>query len=146
MIIGFTGTREGLTTEQEGVLDTWANLGDFGEENHHGDCVGADELFDYFARRYGGTVVIHPPSDPKLRAYCDKTDYGWDDGDQITVLEPKPYLDRNRDIVDACDKLVACPKDFYSGPRAGGTWYTIKYAWKQAKPVVIIWPDGGYDT
>lgn len=29
----------------------------------------------------------------------------------ITVRRPKPYLDRNRDIVDETDQLVAAPGD-----------------------------------
>lgn len=143
MIVGFTGTREGLTRQQDNVLDEMANLGEFGGENHHGDCVGADEEFDYFARRYSGSVVIHPPEDDRLRAFCHLKDYGWGNGDwdNVTVLEPKPYLERNRDIVDGCDRLIACPKE-PKGYASGGTGYTIDYAVKVGKPVTIIWPDG----
>jgi hypothetical protein len=151
-VIGFTGTREGLTRAQDDVLDEWANLGEFGDVNHHGDCVGADAEFDYFARRYGGRVVIHPPTDPKLRAFCYEKDYGW--ADDVTLLPEKPYLERNRDIVDACDLLIACPKqertsalggdmaDTHLALAPGGTWDTIRYAQKVGKPVSIIWPDG----
>jgi hypothetical protein len=157
MIVGFTGTREGLTDRQDATLDMLANAGEFGGENHHGDCVGADEEFDYFARRYSGSVVIHPPTDDRLRAFCHLKEYGWDDLESVKVLEEKPYLERNRDIADACELLIAIPKqqrlsgfgddmsDTHLALAPGGTWYTIRYALKRGKPVMIIWPDGSID-
>lgn len=44
---------------------------------------------------------------------------------------------RNRYMVDACDLLIAV----YNGKTTGGTAYTVQYAIKQGKEVVIINPD-----
>jgi len=55
-------------------------------------------------------------------------------------MSAKPYHDRNRDIVDACDVLIATP----DGPqrRHSGTWYTIDYARANRVAVVVCLPDG----
>lgn len=128
--VGFTGTRYGMTDAQkaavasllERVAPRWC---------HHGDCLGADADFHYLAKRAGAAVMIHPPSDPKLRARLVGDD----------IAEEKPYLDRNRDIVNASTILVATPKE--STPQGkGGTWFTIGYARLQGKRVTIVWPDG----
>lgn len=130
-IYGFTGTREGMTEDQKAtvmaLLDDPAVV-----EVHHGDCVGADNDFDAIARRQRVGRVIHPPSDNRLRAYCTS---------EIAPMPEKPYLDRNRDIVDACTALIATPKE-YTPQGKGGTWYTVGYARLQGKKVVIVWPDG----
>jgi hypothetical protein len=129
-VAGFTGTREGMTVDQavtvEGLLSDWNVV-----EVHHGDCVGADADFDRIARQKGAVVIVHPPEDPKLRAYC------------TTAVEypERPYLARNRDIVDCSELLIATPKET-TGATKGGTWYTVKYARKQGRGVVIVWPDG----
>lgn len=130
-ILGFTGTREGMTEAQKTTVQ--ALLADPSVvEVHHGDCLGADNDLDALARRQRVGRVIHPPSDPKLRAWCCS---------EIALMPEKPYLDRNRDIVDACDTLIATPKE--STPQGrGGTWYTVGYARLQGKRLVIIWPDG----
>lgn len=56
------------------------------------------------------------------------------------VLEPKPYLVRNKDIVNASEGMLAAPR----GPEElrSGTWSTIRYARKCRKKVLIMWPDG----
>ena len=56
--------------------------------------------------------------------------------------EPRQYHERNRNIVDATDILVATPKENKGDIYRGGTWYTINYAVSKGKPVYIIWPDG----
>jgi len=129
--IGFTGTRDGLTWHQQSTLDEILQLR--GSVFHHGDCVGADSDAHDVAWRYDKRIVIHPPSDDRLRAHR-LTDHG-------EYREPKPYLDRNRDIVDESDLLIACPRET-SEQAKGGTWYTVRYARNQGKPVTIVWPDG----
>lgn len=56
------------------------------------------------------------------------------------MLPVKKPLDRNRDIVEAAEVLIACP----DGPerQRSGTWATIRHALRVGKPVVIVWPDG----
>lgn len=100
-------------------------------EVHHGDCVGADDDFNRLARQHHLVVIVHPPDDPKLRAYCT-TD---------VVYPERPYLARNRDIVDCSDTLIATPQET-TGATKGGTWYTVKYARKNNRRVIIVWPDG----
>lgn len=134
-VVGFTGTRHGMAAQQqEAVRRLVSHTYD---EAHHGDCVGSDEMFHDIATDAGIRTVIHPPSLSGLRAWCE--------GDE--VLAAKPYLDRNRDIVDACDLLVATPAEPEEQSR-GGTWYTIRYARTLGKPVVIVWPNGeiSYDS
>jgi len=135
VIVGFTGTREGMTGEQEGTVSQLIN--DLGTTQfHHGDCEGADlQAAMIAADDWGIKLVVHPPENDKLRAWC-----------YADVLhDPKPYLDRNRDIVDACDVLLAAPKGYEEELRSG-TWATIRYAQKVGKPVKIIWPNGSVLT
>jgi hypothetical protein len=98
--VGFTGTSRGMTEAQRGAAAALRELGDVAEA-HHGDCVGADAEFHALCQNLGIPVVIHPPSDPKKRAHCQ--------GGQ--VLPERPYLDRNRAIVDAGDVLLAAPAE-----------------------------------
>ena len=129
--VGFTGTRDGMTNSQwQEVLGCLGDLrpGTF----HHGDCEGADAQAHDLARDLGWRIVVHPPSDDRLRAYCK--------GDEFR--EPKPYLDRNRDIADETALLIAAPATAVRVP-GSGTWFTIGYAQRQGKPVRIAMPAAG---
>ena len=127
MKIGFTGTQRGMTPAQQYEV---AHLLTAEDELHHGDCVGADEQVHGLALILSIPIIRHLPWDEKKRAFCKG-------GKEV---EPKPYLKRNRDIVDATDVLVAAP----SGPEVlrSGTWSTVRYALKQKKPVFVVMPDG----
>ena len=59
-------------------------------------------------------IVCHPPEKDEYRAFFDMND---------ETRDPKPYLDRNRDIVTASDLLIVVPKET-SPELIGGTWYT----------------------
>lgn len=139
MKIGFTGSREGTRSrEQHEALARWlaAHLAvNPASEFHHGCCVGADAeataLADVSKPRpaiHGHRSTLAGMEDAEAVAACD------------VLYREKPPLDRNRDIVNACDVLLACPK----GPEEmrSGTWATIRYAFKRRKPTVIFWPDG----
>ena len=93
-------------------------------EFHHGGCKGADTEASRIAATLGIHVVCHPPIDKKAIGdyYADK------------VLPEKEYLDRNRDIVDCTDCLIATPKENFEVVRSG-SWYTVRYARKQNKNV-----------
>lgn len=128
--VGFTGTREQPTQEQRHalwkVLD-WLEI----DELHHGDCVGADSMAHFtVASMRGPKIVIHPPLDPRLRAFCP-------DGER---REPDEYLVRNRAIVDETSVLVAVVQG-KERPRSG-TWSTVRYARSLIRPVLVIWSDG----
>lgn len=126
--LGFTGTRQGMTVAQERQVRDWI-VGEL--ELHHGDCVGSDAEAHRAAIDLGLRVVVHPPYDDKLRAFCSGAD---------EVREPLPYLVRNRNIVDETDILIATPE----GPEKlrSGTWATIRHAQRQGKPQFIVMPDG----
>lgn len=128
MRLGFTGTREGMARWQtQFVFDEMMYLVPI--EAHHGMCIGADAEFHDMLGYSHATVHGHPPTDTSkmVHCYCD------------VLHPPKPYLDRNRDIVDATEWLIAAPK----GPEgSGGTWYTVRYARRLGRPVSIIMPDG----
>lgn len=144
--IGMTGTRDGMTPPQLGAfLKTLTKLCDLDPainiKFHHGDCVGADAqghyLFQVLAKARGldnEKILIHPPTDESLRAFCKA------DIDHM-VLQPKSHLARNREIVDDCNVLIACPRELEHQSR-GGTWYTYDYAVKKNKKVYLILPNG----
>lgn len=129
---GFTGTRKGMTKFQIQCLEYL--LRDLRiEELHHGDCVGADEEADVAARGSGVPRVIHPPQEQSQQAYCQTTE------GKIQVRNRKPYLERNHDIVDETDILIAAPGSTNEALRSG-TWATVRYARKQGKRIIILYP------
>jgi hypothetical protein len=132
--IGFTGTQFGMTNRQKkSFIRLLLSQKIIPTEFHHGDCIGADEQ----ANKIVGIIpkiVIHPPSFDAKRAFCFSRD----------VRSPKPYIERNHDIVDETDVLIACPRTKEEELRSG-TWATIRYARKTGKPIWYIWPDGLID-
>jgi hypothetical protein len=84
------------------------------------------------ARALWFKVFVHPPDDDTRRAYCGVH--------PARLAAPKPYLMRNKDIVDQTSILVAAPK----GPeeKRSGTWATVRYARKLGRPIYICYPDG----
>lgn len=132
MIVGFTGTQRGMTEKQKDrFCDKLSELGV--TEFHHGDCVGADEQADNIVRTMGGIrIVIHPPDNDAKRAFCSQRG-------PTKVCEPKPYLERNHDIVDAAETMIATPGETQEQLRSG-TWATIRYSRKTKKPGWILTP------
>lgn len=132
--MGFTGTRGGMTNRQKkAFMILLENLDP--TEFHHGDCIGADANAHLIADAHAVPIIIHPPEDSKQRAYCLANT------PRIMILNPKPYLERNHDIVDQTDYLVATPRETKEELRSG-TWATIRYARKVNKQVIIIYTDG----
>ena len=133
MKIGFTGTRHGMANEQKKSLhlllkNTLKKVTEF----HHGDCIGSDADAHKIIKTniLTNKIVIHPPSYNKFRANCK--------GD--VALQPLPYIERNHNIVDETDVLVATPDT--PEKLHSGTWATIRYARKQHKDIYIIRPSG----
>lgn len=149
--VGFTGTRQGMTTSQwQTVEDLMTELfkgkqGTFAHnglvEWHDGDCVGADdqahgvaEKLQAEARRWGETIDLygHP---------CNLNNYrAWNDFD--FTAEVKAPLVRNRDIVNESDVMIAAPKEYENVDRGSGTWATIRYAWRRGVKTWLVWPNG----
>lgn len=133
--IGFSGSRFGLSDMQKNILRHV--VGDKCGEFHHGLCVGGDADAHDIVREFKDfwKIIGHPPANSSLRAnrICDE-------------LRPeKPYLMRNKDIVDETAFLIGMPKQ--QSPETGGTWYTINYCRKQLvlhpeKAGMIILRDG----
>lgn len=136
--VGFTGTRRGVTAPQKEALEVLLGRVLPMDEFHHGDCVGADSDAHAIVRslRPRVAVVVHPPSDGKLRAWCEGH----------VMRDPKPYRVRNQNIVDGTTTLVAAPALGSSEtpfvPHRGGTWMTIRKALIKGREVRVVWPDG----
>lgn len=134
--IGFTGTRKGMTAPQrvvvEFILKFYSGVGCL----HHGDCMGADAEAHRIAQNFDLRVFLHPPDNNSARAFCKNATY---------VGDPKPYLERNHDIVDYSVMLVAAPATTDEVKRSG-TWATIRYALKEGKDVAIVDPEGRLRT
>lgn len=129
MIVGFTGTRTGMSpTQLQHVEQLLIELE--AKELHHGDCIGADCECHAIALRLGILVVLHPPNIDVARAFCD----GW-----VCTLPPLSYLERNRAIVDACEEVIAAPRTHTMEQRSG-TWSTVRYARSQGKRVYVMRP------
>ena len=100
-------------------------------EFHHGDCFGSDEESHEIAFSLKIWTVVWAPIKKDFRSFREGDD----------IKKPQSYLARNRSIVDSCDLLLATPAEYVEQDR-GGTWYTVRYAFKQNKPAIIILPDG----
>ena len=135
MIVGFTGTRDGLTDAQRATLGVVLAFDIEPTVFHHGSCQGADVEAAQIVRYIHETcqIVCHPGPDGDNH----RRDSGVDD----EVLPPKTHFARNRDIVNACEILLVCPKVMAMLPY-GGTSYTFRYATKTGKRTIVIWPDG----
>lgn len=133
MIIGITGTRSldqmmrkdhRLRLLRHYLIMNRTTL----TELHHGDCVGVDEYAAHAATVTGICTVAHPPIDTKYRAHHKS----------VHIIAPREYLERNHDIVDACDFLLALPKDPDKEVVRSGTWATIRYARSINKETFIL--------
>lgn len=131
-IYGFTGTQHGMAPRQ---LKAVRQLLYHMEKIHLGDCIGADAQTYHEAKRLGVFTIGHPPEDGSRRAFCDYD----------VEFPPKPYLERNKNIVIAgVNGLIAAPKDFVepTNKRGQGTWTTVGYARRARRHIWIVRPDG----
>ncbi len=133
MKVGFTGTRQGATYEQlnwlYGFIEQIPEL-----EFHHGACLGADQAAACSVADYhGATLIAHPC---KLVNFKSRRALGVSG----KILPEKDPLERNKDIVDATELLIAFP----SGPEElrSGTWSTVRFARKLGRPIIIVWTSG----
>lgn len=132
MKIGFTGTQKGMTSSQYNTVRTILDSVPV-EECAHGDCIGADAQFNRLCIEFDFPIIVHPPINPSKRAFCAAKN--------LHHRSKKPYLERNKNIVNECDLLIACPKTSKEETRSG-TWSTVRYAKKMKKRVVIVYPSG----
>ena len=133
MKIGFTGTRKGMSIMQlKGIFTILAEI-DSMEEIHHGGCVGSDSTFHLsIPHKFVQNIIVHPGDEKQFKRFNKIGKW--------KTLQPKPYLQRNKDIVDNCELLIACPKG--KEVVRSGTWATIRYARKIKRKILIIARDG----
>lgn len=137
--VGISGTREGFKTVSQKhafyrIFHVLTNQ--YGLEVHHGDCIGVDEAVHNYCDKLSYTIIVHPPVNPKNRAFC-KPAFG-------SIRDPLPYLERNKFIVDETSVLLAAPKGMVPDIRSG-TWHAIRHAREKGKSIYVIKPNGEVD-
>ena len=138
IVLGFTGTRNGMTDAQRAEVTRQLKRIQ-PDEVVHGDCVGADDDFDWICEQLGipgDHRHIRPCTFENMRARCDERR-----GAKV-VAEPKPPMQRNRDIVADADVILATPPNDVPIRRGSGTWATIKFGQRKGIEVVVVAPDG----
>lgn len=134
LILGFSGTQKGMSEYQVDFFRNYFKIMqiiyDDALELDHGDCIGADAQMHALGRENNLWIAGHPPINNSKRAFC-KTDISF---------PAKPYLDRNKNIVDRSHKMLFAPE----GPEKlrSGTWSTVRYARKQEKSYILVYPSG----
>lgn len=134
MILAFTGSRRGMTAPQQDAFLDYLRKS-HPRVLHHGDAIGADADAHEIAAAQGVEIHVHPGPDVTQRSFC----HGG------VVHPPKAFMDRNRDIVNASDRLVAAPATPEHETKGSGTWRTVRYARSLGRSITIIWPDGSVD-
>jgi hypothetical protein len=131
MKLGFTGTKDGMTAIQKQIVERLIKSAK-PEESHMGDCIGADTDFYYLIKAIlpNCKTIGHIPEKDKTRSFL-KYDIETD---------PRPYLVRDKDIVDASDIMIGTPKG--AEILRSGTWATLRYSKKQGKRTIIVYPNG----
>ena len=136
MILGFTGTRQGLSELQ--IFEVWKFFHVYNQPHGeielalHGGCLGADAEFHNICNEIGIPIQIYPG-----HSVHNPTDFSMQADLSTSIVHPSEnYFARNRKIVEKCDHLIACP---LSTNGRGGTWYTIKYAKRHLVPYTILW-------
>jgi hypothetical protein len=141
--IGFTGTRKGINEIQKNEIKKYLKYYIENSCNiiaRHGDCIGADTDFHNIcielSKDYPNkiNIYIHPPINKKYRAY-NNLDNNYNN---IFILPEKEYLERNKDIVNNSDILLAAPEDKNIESTRSGTWFTIRYAKKYNKKIKLF--------
>lgn len=161
MIVGFTGTRNGMTDAQRRrVLEIVQTLHGLGYMRYiHGGCMGAD--FDFHeivtANPYRAEVRVYPSNywktyPPQVRTALGgkkPTDAAvqtaWYSLGATFVAAPAPPLDRNclmmRYTAECGGVVIATPKSFEEEQRSG-TWHAVRRVRALKAKLHIVWPDG----
>ena len=137
MIIGFTGTREGMTLAQKEVVAYLLRnieMKSFIDHVSHGDCIGADADFDEIASKMNIVRWAYPSNISSMRAHTE-------DRGAILAIEPRPPLERNVMISVGAKYLIACTKSPDEQVRSG-TWHAVRCARKNKTTIYIVFPDG----
>ena len=135
--ISMTGTRRINTLTRQQLTNFKELMKEYRDKGYthlnHGDCVGADAVAHEIAIELGLKVIVHPPTNPKSRAYCN--------GDNVTILDAREYKVRNQTLVNNGDILLALPHSNQEYNRSG-TWHSVRQARRTKLPIIICYPDG----
>lgn len=139
----FTGTSLGMTRQQKLTLRalltalpiTVLHHGcDIGRNEH----TGADVSADIIARKAGIRTEGHPAEGKPRSAPGKKRPR------PAHMYPARPPLIRNKIMVTMSDIVIATPYHDHE-IRRSGTWMTVRFARKEYRPIIIIWPDGTID-
>ena len=138
VVLGFTGRADGMSEPQrvgvrvilEEFISFYPNRQPVGL---HGDALGADKDFYDICEELGIPSWCRPCSGAN-RAHT---------GSKVVAEVTTPMV-RNRAIVAESHLLIATPPtpEFI---KHSGSWATLKYMVKAAKPVFLVKPDGESD-
>lgn len=138
LTIGFTGNRYGLKTEQKyeinlilnNYLDLYDNI-----IFSHGDSIGSDTEFHKICLHYkytrlnkNITIRIFPSNNHILRAFNNAD----------ILMEEKPNLVRNQNIIKNSSILIACPIDKNKEEIKSETWSIIRQAKRNNLTIHIL--------
>ena len=129
MKVGFTGTQKGMSEQQKKqLIEILTVVLEPVTEFHHGDCIGADADAHEIVLKLKMPVVVHPPINKSKRAFFSQA--------AKAIWPERDYLERNHEIVDECDILIAAP--YGKEVLRSGTWATVRYAKKKHKDMIIF--------
>jgi hypothetical protein len=137
-VLGFTGTRQGMTAAQKRVVAEVVHALVLEHRRTpllsalHGDCVGADADFDAICRAAGLWIDCRPSTWGSTRANTNAN----------AIAVPMRPMARNRLIVADATQMIACPPNFEEIKSGSGTWATTRFTRQAEKPLLIVFPDG----
>ena len=147
MKIGFAGNQKEMTKNQK---DTFLRIMRKFKHNyrdidfHMGNAPGCDS--DAYRIIIDNELV----SQLTFYPYRDHGDPSFEPDDErelarkeirLALVDKPTVFERNRAIIDACDVLVAVPKEDRE-QKESETWMAIRYSKLKSKRVFIIYPEG----
>lgn len=127
--VGFTGTQDGVS--QARLRNLRLELTRLRAVGYtvfiHGGCIGADAQAARIAKSLGYKTHCYPGTAGYKRA----------DTEDDYVAQIKPFLDRNRNIVNASTIMIAMPRTQEEELRSG-TWAAVRYARKVGKEPIFL--------
>jgi len=138
MRLWFSGSRQGMTTIQRNkILEFLKENKDKIKEIHHGDEIGAEQLFHTlcFENDLMDKIIIHPLNNRKYRALCKAP----------IIHKVTNHETRKKNIVSQTNFLLVAT-DSYSNNIRSGCWSLVKIAQAYNLSVLIIFPNGTATT
>ena len=140
MIIGFSGTRHGMTMPQKMEMANQL-IGLKPEKFIHGDCIGADQQAHSIVDGAVCEIIIRPGRLPAGNNIKQANCASFPSISRVILLDPEDLLDRNLGIVKYSDAMIITPREM-TEQNSGGTWMTYRMAINARKPIFLILPDG----